>query len=888
MRHLLFHPLAWLTDTDLADAMLGDLQEIRARKARESRVAATVFFWRASLGVLAHIAAVRMRESLTTFLRTNGGLRGGGGDVGHALAGLRRNRSFAIAAIVLLALGVGANTVVFSLVEGVVLRPLPYADPERLVYLWSGTATNAGNRHQILTGSHVHEVARHNSFLESYAVTMPWDTTVQGYVDLMREDASDRLRGAFVTPNTFELLGVRASLGRTFGAGDDEANPVAVISAGLWKRRFGGTPDVIGTQVRLAPGRTSRTQPSYTVVGVLPDTVQFTYPRDTEIFLLLPWTKIKEGRALEYTVIGRLRPGISTGQAEAEMTTLLRNVARGYTNVPPEYMPRLLEETRGMVEPLQHHVSAEVRPGLMLLAAVAALVLLIACVNLGLLMLARTVDRTTELAVRSALGAGTMRILRLLAVEGLVIAVGGGVAGVVFAAAALPVVTSLLPSIVPRAEGVALNATVLAFAALVTGVTAVVCGVVPGVIVTRRDLLAAIRRSGVTATGTRVAALWRSGVVGLQVAVVLVLLVGAALLLHSFWKLQNVNLGFEAGDLLTLETRLYNPKHRGSERIAAFEQALLAHVRTIPGVEQATVTTAVPMRGVDFRYVVGPPKGRPRPGQMRAVGPEYFDLMQIPLRAGRLFSERDTATAPAVMVVSEAYARQHFGKLNPVGRQIMVREKPIEIIGVVGDVRYEQVARDAAPAFYLPRAQSPTDLICLLVKPYPGMKASVAESLRGAVRAVDPDQPAEGLATVEEIVAESTADRRFYALATGAFAMVALLLAVAGLFGVVSRAVTERRREFAIRAAIGADSITIVRLVLSYGLLPVALGGVAGIVTAGAGARLLEAFLYEITPSDPVSYAGATALVLAVAVAACVRPAWRAVRLHPMTALRNE
>ena len=885
MRRLLFRSLASLTDAPLADSMLGDLEEMRARRAGRAPVVAIVMFWRAALGLVLYAVASRLRDGLRAFRHVP---LGSGGDLRQAVRSVRRNPGFAAAAIVLLALGIGANTAVFSVVHGVVLRPLPYEDPERLAYLWGGTETNSGNRHSILTGSHVHEIARHSTFFESYAVTMPWDTTLTGKVDLLRDDQSDRLRGAFVTPNFFELLGVRAVLGRTFASSDDEAVPVAVISGGLWKRRFGMDPAVIGSQIRLAPGSTSRDQPPFTVVGVLPDDVRFTYPRDTEVYLLLPWAQIKAARALEYTMIARLRPGVTTGQAQAELTTFLRNVTRGYDNVPPEYMPTLLDQTRGLVEPLQHHVAAEVRPGLMLLAAIAALVLLIACVNLGLLMLARTTDRAGELAVRAALGAGRSRILRLLTVEGLVLAVIGGMLGVALAAGSLPVVRSLLPAIVPRTEDIRLDVTVLVFGMVVTGLTAVICGTLPGLIASRRDLLAVIRRSGITATRTRRAGILRSGVVALQVAVVLVLLVGAGLLLHSFWKLQAVDLGFDAGDLLTLETRLQNPKYRNLEQVAAFERALLDHVKRLPGVERATLTTAVPMRGVDFRSVIGPVGGPIKPGQMRSVGTEYFELMRIPVLSGRTFTESDTSGARPVMVVSESYGRMHFGDENPIGRLMSMRGRQVEIVGVVGDVRYAEVARDSEPAFYMPRAQYPLSLVCLLVKPAPGMQASVAEGLRGAVGAVDPEQPAEGLTSVAEIVSQSTADRRFYAAATGAFAALALLLAVAGLFGVVSRSVTERRREIAIRAALGADSRRQLRLLLARGLAPVAIGTLVGLAAAGFGSRLLQAFLFEITPTDPWTYTATSILVLLVAAVACAIPALRAVRVQPMTVLKGD
>lgn len=876
---ILYYCLAALADAPLADSIVGDLEE--QRRTRGER-----WFWRTSVGILLHLAGRKLRGAWDVARASGGGTRGAGSDVSQALRTLRRHRCFAAAALVLLALGIGANTLVFSVVHGVVLRPLPYREPDRLVYLWKDSHTNPGNRHSILTGAHVHQIAN-TTQLESFAVTMPWDTTVRGIVDLVRNDGSDRLRGAYVTPNMFELLGVGAALGRTFVSSDTEGAPVAVISHGLWRRRFGMSREVLGSEVRLAPGRQSRDQPDYTIVGVLPDDVRFTYPRDTEIFLLLPWSQIRPGRSLEYTVIGRLRPGVTPGMAEAEMTTFARNVMRSYTNIPEDRLAKLLDETQAMAEPLEQHVAAEVRPGVVLLAAVSAIVLLIACVNLGLLMVARTVDRSGELAIRAALGAAPKRLVRLLTIEGVVLAGVGGALGVGLAAAALPLVRWLLPAIVPRSDEITLDLTALAVAILITMLTALVCGVAPGLLASRRDLLAILRRSGITSTASRAAGVFRHVLVSLQVASVFVLLVGAGLLLHSFWKLQAVNLGFESSNLLTLETRLYNPKYRGNERIATFERALLAHVRSLPGVAGAAITTAVPMRGVDFMYVIGPVNGTAKPGHMRSVAPGYFELLQIPLRAGRLFTDGDSTTAPPVMIVSEAYGRQHFGSTNPVGQLMDLGAKPVEIVGVVGDVRYAEVARDAAPAFYVPRAQSPVELICLLVKPQPGTSDQVAAALRGAVRAIDPEQPAEGLTTVAEIISQSTADRRFYALATGMFATVALALAIAGLFGVVSRAVTERRRELAIRTAIGADARRIVRLVLGYGLIPVGIGTTIGLLASLAGAHILRRLLFEVAPTDAATYAACILLVAVVAVAACLLPARRALRFQPASLLRD-
>ena len=886
MRSLLRHPLILLTDAALADSILGDLEELRKRRAEGAPFRALIWFWRAAVGLLIYVLAARVRERVRSFVRARGGGRGVGGDLQHAMRSMRRNPGFAAGAVLLLALGVGANTAVFSIVRGVMLRPLPYDRPDELVFLWGGTVTDPDNRHNIMTGTDVTEIARHQTTLESFATFQAWNIGLDGQIDLLRRDGSDRLRGAHVTPNFFELLGVPASRGRTFSSSDTEAAPVAVISHGLWQRRFGGDPNAVGSQILIAGGREARTKPAFTIVGVLPADFRFTYPEETEIYLSMPWTTIRPGRALKYAMVARLRPGITAADAQAELTVVAHNVTRGY-GFSPEALEAVLKRTAIMAEPMRDHLIAPVTSGLTVLAAVAAVVLLITCVNVGLLMVSRTVDRTGELAVRAALGAGAARIGRLLLVEGTALAAAGGAVGVALAFLVQPALRALMPSVVPRTDQIAVDGRVLLFAMCATAVTALVCGLAPALVVVRRDLLTTVRRAGSTSTADRGLALLRMSIVGFQVALVFVLLVGAGLLLHSFWRLQNVPLGFAADDVLTFETRLLNPKYRVAGALAAFERELLSRIRQIPGVQTASTSTAVPMRGVDFLSVVGPRGGRARPGYSRTVDPAYFDIMEIPLVQGRLFTEDDRAGAPDVMVVSESYARLHFGRENPIGRRFEIGEKDVEIIGVVGDVRYSDVHRPPAAAFYLPRAQQPVELICVLVRPRPGMHAQVAAGLRSVVSAIDPDQPIQGLTTIGELVSDSTADRRFYAISTATFAVIALLLAIGGVFGLVSRSVTERRREIAIRIALGADRQQVLRLVLAYGLLPVVLGCLTGLIGAQAAARGLETLLFEITPADPIAYGAAAALVLVVAIGACLIPGWRALHIPAMGMLRE-
>jgi len=441
---------------------------------------------------------------------------------------------------------------------------------------------------------------------------------------------------------------------------------------------------------------------------------------------------------------------------------------------------------------------------------------------------------------------------------------------------------------VPRADQISLDPVVLAFAAGAMLLTAFVCALAPAWFVLSRDLLSSVRGAAHSTTGDRAVVASRRAVLVLQVAVVVVLLVGSGLLLRSFWRLQHVDLGFSADGVVTMEMRLLNPKYREPGRLAAFNRELLQRMRAVPGVANASVTTAVPMRGVDFMMVIGPEGQTALPGNARWVDPEYFKIMHLRLLAGRIFTDGDTATSEPVTVVSESYGRRYFGAASPLGRTLKTSDGRFRIIGVVRDTRYANAAREPFPAFYLSVSQDPSELLCLVAEPQPGMRAAVVDGMRTAIQALDAEQPVEGITTIDQIVSQSTADRRFYAVATGAFAFVALALAIAGVFGVVSRTVGERKRELAIRAALGAEPRRLVTAVYGYGVVPAAIGTAIGLAVAFAASRLLQSFLFEIAPTDAATYAGATALVIAVTAAACYLPARRALRVPPMLVLKTD
>lgn len=806
-------------------------------------------------------------------------------DLTHALR-LSTRRPFYTAALVLtLALGIGANTAIFSVVRAVLLRPLPYHEPNRLIFVWleRGESSIAhGRGHSILTGTDVREWERRATTLQSVAAISSWSHNPSATLDIATDDGAERVRGAFVTPNFFELLGVRPALGRAFDTADrTSATPLIVISEAFWRRRFGADPSVVGRTVDLIRGRDGRQR--YTIVGVLPPGFRFTYPLETEVWGMLPWTRIVPSRAVEFQLVARLKPAITVAQAQGELTSIARDASR--THRLPQ---STIREEQAFVESVAEHIAAEARPGMLLLVAGAGLVLLIGCVNVALLLLALVVDRHRELAVRVAIGARRSQIIRQLLVESGMLAAFGAALGIAVAWLMLPAIRALVPLTLPRGDEVSLDPVVLAFASGITVMTALLCGMAPAWHAANQNVQNGLRFSSVSATGDRRITLSRRAIVVVQVAVVLVLLVGASLLFHSFLRLQNVDLGFAGDGVITMEMRLLNPKYRQPGRVAEFQRRVMERVRALPGVEQASMTSSVPLRGVDFLAMMRPLGGSARkPANMRPVDPEYFSLMRIPVLAGRTFTPADDERAAEVAVVSRAYGRSLFGDQNPVGRHLETGLGSAEIVGVVADVRHKNVTKTAMPALYFPRAQRPTELICLVVRPVAGAKDTGA-AIRRAIQAIDPEQPVQNITTLDRIIRDNTSETRFYTVTTAGFALVAVLLAVAGLAGVVSRTVTERTREIAIRMALGAEPRQLRRLAIRSAMFSVVLGVATGMLGAWSASRVLRRFLFEISPLDPAAYLAAVAVLGGAAVLACYVPARRATRIEPIAALKTE
>jgi putative ABC transport system permease protein len=803
-------------------------------------------------------------------------------DLRYAGRLLLRRPGYALAAILTLALGIGANTAIFAVVRGVLLRPLPYAAPDRVVMVWSERKGDAVLRRGIATPDEVQQWRARNTSFTDLAVIELWSTDPAARMDLAGAEGAERLRGSFASPNFFDVLGVKAALGRTFSDSDaaSGAADVVVLSDGLWRRRFGADRGIIGRTIELTLGR-PRGPTRFTVIGVMASRFQFTYPEDTELWTPRSWHDVDAAPkgAVAYTTIARLREGVSMSRAQAEMTAVNEAIAR---DVPDG---RYLSSLSIRLEPVQDYAVGQFRSAMLLLISVTAFLFVIACVNVANLLLARTVERSRELAVRAALGAGRARLVRQLLAEGIVLATAGGIVGIAFAAMLQPALRATLPSTIPRIDEIGIDAITLAWAVGIAALTSIAAGLAPSWRGTP-NLHAALKQGGSTVTGDVRASRWRRVLIVAQVAAVVVLLSGGGLLVHSFWNLQRVDLGFDGSRVLTMEMRLAGPRYANEERLRLFQQALLERMRAVPGVTQASMTSSVPLRGTDWMWVVRALGVRQSHFMNeREVDPEYFGVMRIALRDGRLFDRSDTEASPLVAILSESAARLIFPGENAVGK-IVDPPGPFRIVGVVADVRHARVDQAPKPAIYTARAQRPSELICLVARTIPGATGVPAAS-RGAINSIDPSQPVEGITTLDQIVSESIADRRFYAAATTAFSIVALLLAVAGLYGVVSRGVTERMRELGIRIVLGAARRDLIGLVVRQGLSPVVVGLAAGTVAAFWTSRLLRGFLFDVRAVDPVTYVAVPALVVVVATVACYIPARRATRLDPIAALRE-
>jgi predicted permease len=815
-------------------------------------------------------------------------------DVRFGLRSLRRHHGFAAIAVATLALGIGANAAMFAVFNAVVLRPLPFADADRLVRV-TADMTSTGSTDIGLSPPELYDYRDRSDLFEGISGVYPIDA------NLTEVDEPERVEVVLVSPSYFSLLGARAELGRVFNA--DDYHPgiteIVVISHALWQRRFGGGTDVIGRKLKIDGDW-------YEVVGVMPK--GFHHPGRalrTEIdmwapsgFSAAPFAPLEKSRTA-YSLSGaiaRLKPGLTIEEAQQRLTAFASRQRAEHPTAYPEragWTPRVIDLHEDVVG----------RTGIVLMVTLAAvgLVLVIGCANIAGLLLARGADRQRELGIRRALGAGRIRLMRLLIVESVLVAVGGGVAALLIAVWATDLILALAPYSLPRASDVRVDLRVVSFAGGVAAATALLFGLVPAFQFSKPDVMGALKI--VPAGGSPAKQRVRSALVVAECALAMVLLVGAALLVRSFWRVMAVDPGIDPRGVLTARLWLPQPNDpsagpyfRHTARVPVFDE-ILRRVRELPGVESAAMVQGLPLDG-PRRFSTITVDGAPRDQgtdipavQANVASNDFFTLMRIPVRAGRTFDASDTV-AGATAVINDEAARRFFPNQDPVGRRLHFggpTQNPrwLTIVGVVGNVLSENLETRPTPTVYRPLSQVSGLSMALAIRTN-GDPAALTSSLARSVRSVDPDLPTFAVRTMEDVQGAGTAARRFAVRLVGCFALLALLLSAVGIYGVMSYLVGQRTREIGIRVALGARRAELVRMVvgraLSLAIGGVLVGGVASLVVG----QLLSGMLFGIAPWDPWSFSTIASLLAASASLAAAAPAVRAARVDPLVALRAE
>jgi putative ABC transport system permease protein len=795
-------------------------------------------------------------------------------DLRFAARMLLKNPGFTAVAVLTLALGIGVNTAIFSVVDSVLLKPLPYERPGQLVQLWE--APSPGKRNSASPGAFL-DWREHGTTFESLSLRQNTAMNLTGVGE------PERLSGLAMSASGLQILRARPLLGRTFAPDEDQPgkDKVVVLSHGLWQRRFGGETDIVGRTIQL-------NDQSYTVIGVLP-------PR------FLPWDKAEfvipsaidsddsnQRGAHWLQVIGRLKAGVTVDQGKAEMNALA-------ARLKPLY-PAFKKDWGVTVVSMHEQITGDIKPTLLILLGAVGCVLLIACTNVANLLLAKASARQKEMAIRAALGASRGRVIRQLLVESMLLSLIGALLGLLLALWCVGVIGNLASVNLPRAHEVGLDLRVLGFAVLVSLFAGVAFGLIPAVQASRPDLNETLKEGGRGSQGgarNRI----RSGLIVSEVALALVLLVGAGLLLNSFFRLYNVSPGFNTQNALTMQISLPGNKYPDAKRRTAFFERVLERIESLPGVEAAGVMGTMPINGSpDIFFAVSGRPGQPENGystDFDFCSPNYFRAMGIPLLKGRSFDQRDRVGSSRVVIISEALAREYFPNEEPLGKRIHLDvstgkiDEGWEIVGVVGDVRMRGLGEMIKPCVYRPQAFSPWGSGRLLIRTV-GTPLALTEGVRKAVFEVDPSQPVANVRTVEDVIAASVAQRRFSLMLLSTFAGAALLLAAIGLYGVVAYTVAQRTREIGIRMALGANRGAVVALVLRQGMKLAGIGIVVGIAGALGLTRVLTKLLYGVKPNDPLTFAGVSLVLLCVAVLASWLPARRAGRVDPIVALRTE
>jgi putative ABC transport system permease protein len=828
-------------------------------------------------------------------------------DLRYALRVLVKNPGFTAIAVLTLALGIGANTAIFSVVDAVLLRPLPYPEVDRLVFLWStwpaqGVATSGSALPDY------HGWRDRNQVFDGLAGFYYGDFNLS-----TSDDAPERIQGAYVTVNFFQVLRVSPAAGRLFAPEEEQwgKHHVVLLSDKLWRRRFAANPNVVGREVHLAGE-------NYMIAGVMPRGLPF-FDNLPEVEL---WTPIafapNDNLATRnnhfINLVGRLKPGVTVAQAQADVSA----IARTFAEEDPSN-----KGIGAAIVPLQEQISGDSRPALLVLLGAVAFVLLVACVNVANLLLARATARSKELAVRASLGASRARIVRQVVIECLPLALIGGACGALLATWGIDLISTLLPDSLPRGNDIGVNARVLGFTFALALGTIVIFGLLPAFQVARTDLRDLLNEGAGTGLGTRKQGRMRRLLVVAEVALALVLLAGSGLMIRTFIKLRQVDVGFNARNVVTMRVPLPDAKYPQPLSASdprdpaglAFSEQLLSRITSVPGVKAATVATVLPLgAGQDWGKFLSI-EGRPAPSsrdqvplvRFALVSPDYFSAFDIAVRQGRPFTAADKSNSQPVAIINETLAKRFFAGQNPVGQTLWMgapenllppdAQTPENrfirrtIVGVVADVKGRSLNVESPSLVYAPltqyRREGWTNSLMLAVQTTTPPE-SVVSAIREQVRSLDTDQPITNVRTMDELLSRSLSSTKFSLWLLGAFAGLSLLLAAIGIYGVMVTVVTQRTREIGLRMALGAQRIDILRLVISQGMVPVITGIVVGLGAAIGLTRLMSTLLFGVKPTDVATFVTVALMLAAIGVLASYLPARRATKVDPLVALKGE
>ncbi|MGH9777491.1 MAG: ABC transporter permease [Candidatus Acidiferrales bacterium] len=798
-------------------------------------------------------------------------------DLRYGARQLLRSPGFTAVAVLTLALGIGANTAIFSVANAVLLQPLPYKEPDRLVRLWE---SNPGRNWPFFSAS----APNFNDWVQQNQSFEPLAATEGDTFNLTGDGEPERLLGRRVTGNFFPLLGVEPALGRNFTPEEDQPGSarVVILSHGLWQRRFGADPRVLGRALRLDG------EP-YEVVGVLPPTFRFTQGTEVWTPLAIDWNQRGRANRSNHTllVVGRLKPGVTLAQAQADLEGIAQRLEQQYPQSNSGWGVRTATFYDWIF-------SEETRQGIWILLGAVGFVLLIGCANVANLLLARLPGRRREFAMRVALGAGRGRVFRQLLTESALLAFAGCLGGVLLAAWGTDLIASSTSINVPRLDETRLDTAVLAFSVLLAALTTVIFGIIPALQASRANLNDVLKESGRGMIGSRHRL--RGALVVSEIALALTLLVGAGLMLRSLLHLQSVPLGFQAENVLVMRINLPQGRYPDGGQRVAFYDTLLERMRTVPGVREAAAVSGLPFESWNWAqelYFEGREStGEPLSADVQAVTPSFFRTLGVPLLGGRDFSAQDgDRGALGVVVVSQGFARRFFPGQDAVGRRFRTTptESPLTIVGVVADIRPngDSLRTEPPPTFYYCSCQIGFSSMAILVRTGPPPE-SLTSALRSQVGSLDPELPVYNVRTMQAIVHAAVGETRFQTTLLALFAGLSLLLAAVGIYGVMAFSVSQRAHEIGVRMALGAQRRNVLSLILGQGALLAVLGVAVGLASAFALSRLLSTLLYRVAATDPLTFVGVSVLLLFVTLLASYVPARRAMRVDPMVALRYE